>query len=164
MKVKVDIIFSRNKKIGSFIIRFATDHFNLFLHPTPSHVALLIENRWIFESTFKNGVRIIPFEHWKKENEICYKHYLGEYEYGQIKKLFRELLSKKYDWPGVLFLGICIILNKFFNTKLPKCNILESDQKYFCTEVIEKLLNTDLSMVSPSQLMNKLLDLKEKIV
>ncbi|MEO0271688.1 MAG: hypothetical protein ABIM30_01190 [candidate division WOR-3 bacterium] len=157
--VNVCVLFSKNNKIGSKFISRLTKHLNNKKSITPSHVALLIENRWVFESTFEKGIKITPFSTWSScGNEIVHLHYLGEYKYHTIKTLYRSLGGRKYDWLGVIYLGIKIALNKLFGCPIGNKNLLENPNKYFCTEVLEYFINKDLSMTSPVELMVYLLE------
>lgn len=161
-KVTVHYLFSKNKKIGSRAIAWGTKHRNETKRETPSHIALLINNKWVFESTLETGIRIIGYNEWKTINtevaKICDNN---THDYSEIKEMFKELKNKKYDWCGVLFLTLCLIPNKLFGTKMPKDNKFAQDHKYFCCEVIGKLLDVDYDMKCPIDIMN---DLKGRIL
>lgn len=161
--VSVSIIFSKNDKFGSHLIRIFTDQFNDTLYQTPSHVALLIENRWVFESTAEKGIVITPFEKWSENNTACLIKFLGQVEYAHLKALYRRLEGCKYDWPGVIYLALFVLLNRLFKTSIPAKNCLESRNKYFCTEVIEELIKKDLSMTTPVELMLDIIENKVQL-
>lgn len=140
MRVKVHYLFSKNEKIGSKLISWGTKH----LHQEgkiPSHIALLVDERWVIESTLFTGVRIIPYSKWLKINEEVAKipcpH--KKMEYSKIKKIFKEIKNKKYDWPGVLYLTWRILINKYFNEPIPTVNLWENPNKYFCSEAVAKI-------------------------
>lgn len=156
--VSVFVLFSKNDRIGSKIIRFFTKNENKYKIPTPSHVALLIDERWVFESTAEKGIHITPYSKWLNNNEICFITYLNDYPYEFIKKLYRSLDQKKYDWLGLIYLSIWTVLNRLFCVSLPERNCLERSDKYFCTEVLEHLIDKDLSMYSPTKVMIHLID------
>ena len=159
MKVSVSILFSKNKKIGSRLIRFFTNHFSeLKQEEVPSHVALLINNRWVHESTLETGVRIISYPKWMELNEEVFKIDYAKLDYSILKDLYRETDNKKYDWMGVIYLGFFCGLTKLFRfIKKPKKNLMASKNRYFCTEVIGKLIKDDMDMTSPVELRDKLI-------
>ena len=66
-KIKVHYLFSKNKKIGSKLIAWGTAH-RCDVDDVPSHVAILVEERWVYESTLSSGVRVIPYKKWKEIN------------------------------------------------------------------------------------------------
>lgn len=139
MKVKVHYLFSKNHKIGSKFICWGTKH--LVKQEECSHIAILVNNRWVFESTLETGVRIVSYSKWKEINiEIdkipCIQTHR---EYSEVKKIFKDIQNKKYDWPGILYLGFYIFLNKYFKINIPKINKWQNNDKYFCCEAVEKL-------------------------
>lgn len=75
--MKIYYLFSRNKKIGSRLISWASSLLVKDLDKVPSHAALLIdcENgiQLVVESVLDSGVRIVPYITWQKINEECYK-------------------------------------------------------------------------------------------
>jgi len=66
--MKVDYLFSRNKKIGSKIISWASGLLIKDLEKVPSHVAILLDEHLVMESTLTTGVRAVPYSYWKKIN------------------------------------------------------------------------------------------------
>ena len=156
MKIKVHYIFSKNKKIGSKIISWGTNHLepNISDEDTPSHVAILVNERWIFESTLESGVRRIAYEEWLKINRE-----VGKFESKEDKTiedvlhLFRQIKDKKYDYKGIIFFGWRLFLNKAFKTPIPKDNKWQSKDAYFCCEVLGTLLNIEYEMTAPVQIM-----------
>lgn len=158
MVVTIDYLFSKNYKIGSKLISWGTKHLTN-IEDVPSHVAILVNNRWVHESTLDSGVRVISYSEWLNIN-IEVKKITGKpTEYRVIKNIFKDIKNKKYDWLGVTYLGLCLIPNKAFNVKLPAVNKWQDNDKYFCTEAVEKLIGlSDCSMKSPVQLLNELLN------
>ena len=108
MKVKIHYLFSKNKKIGSSFISWGTTHLSNRKN-IPSHIALLVNERWVFESTLDTGIRVIPYKKWLEINEEVAKIAcdLVKREYSEIKAIYKDIQNKKYDWLGVSFLGIC---------------------------------------------------------
>ncbi len=152
MKVSVTYIFSKNNKIGSKIIRWATSHLKTQNYDTPSHAAILVNHRWVHESTLESGVRVVSIDEWSKQNVIvCSISCPVERDYEEIKKYFGVIRNKKYDWLGVIYLGFYILLSRYFGIKIPDKNKWQSDNKYFCTEVIGYMINEDFDMKSPTE-------------
>lgn len=160
MKVKVHYLLSKNNKIGSRFIAWGTKHLTPEIKDTPSHIAVLINERWVHESTLETGVRVISYKKWLEINkEVAKVRCAQEYrEYNEIKEIYRSIQNKDYDWLGVLYLGIHVCLNKFFGKKLPKTNKWQKDNKYFCSEAAEKLTGIpSTGMETPTQFLRKLL-------
>lgn len=159
MKVDVHYLFSRNKKIGSKLISWGTKHLQPEISDTPSHIAILINNRWVHESTLDSGVRVISYTKWLEINEEIDKIQcpIGPRDYSEIKTIFKEIKGNKYDYLGVTYLGISLGANKFLGTSIPETNKWESKDKYFCCEAVEKLTGLNsTSMKAPVQLMVEL--------
>jgi hypothetical protein len=158
MKVKIDILFSRNCKIGSRLISWASSK-TAPLYPTPSHVAILVNSKWVFQSTLEKNVHIISYKEWLTINEQLYQIDIQEdHEFSQIKALFRSLEGKKYDWGGIAYYSIRWALNQGFGLRMPKTNIFQSKDKYFCCEVAGMLLKQDFSMDNPADVYFKLIN------
>ena len=160
MKVKVEYLFSKRNQIGSKFISWGTKELLALLPDVvPSHVSVLLNGRWVFESTFSTGVRVISYKKWKEINEevariTCRK----DRKYSEVKKIYQEIRNKKYDWPGVIYFGWRVALKKYFKIPIPKNNKWESEDRYFCTEAVGRLIdNKKYSMTAPVQLLEKLL-------
>ena len=152
MEVSVHYLFSKNSLIGSKIISWGTSH----LHntpETPSHIAVLINHRWVFESTMNSGIRILTYKKWLKINKEVAKIPGDKREYVDIKKIFRAVKNKKYDKLGVAYLSYHIALNKFFKKEIPERNKWEDPNKYFCCEAVAKLTDNYYSMKAPVDIM-----------
>ena len=161
MKVTIDYLFSKNNKIGSRLIRWGTAHLapEIDYSNVPSHVAILINNRWVFESTLSSGVRVIVYSKWLEINEevskIPYQH--KEVEYKHIKKIFKDINQKKYDWAGVSYLGLQLGKNKFLNLEISRINKWENKDRYFCSEAVATLIGMENhSMKAPVQMLDYL--------
>lgn len=155
MKVNVSLIFSNNNLIGSKLIRVITNHFlkGTSFSEVPSHVSVLINDRWVHESTITDGVVISSIDKWSLKNNVVKIVPIDSIDYKFIKQKVRIIKNKKYDYLGALYLGLCCLLNKWFGTKLPTFNKWESHNRYFCTELVEVVLETYLSMAAPSYLL-----------
>lgn len=122
----------------------------------PSHVAILVKGRWVHESTLSTGVRVISYSEWLKLNEQLGRIEGQDMEYRDLKNKFKEIKDKKYDWFGVIYFGYRVILKMLFNSPLPKKNKWQSEDKYFCCEVLGDLIGIDYEMICPGQIMREL--------
>ena len=151
MKVRINYLFSRNQKVGSKIISWAGSKL-VNLDKNPSHVALLIKDKWVFESTLDSGIRIIGYKEWSNINEELAKIDGGERDFSEIKDLYKKLEGCKYDWSGIIYYAIRFSIKYLLNIRIPKTNIFDSKGKYFCCEVIGKLNNKNYSMSHPAEI------------
>lgn len=158
MKVQATLLFSKNNKIGSKCITWLCHHQNKFSHiiETPSHVALVLQKRWVFEAVVGKGVVVQSFDKWSANNIVCHFIDLGQCEYQDIADEFRKIKSKPYDYIGAFYLGLCLLLNKFIRIPIPRNNLLECKRCYFCSEAVGAILNKNLSMTTPTALMCEL--------
>lgn len=140
--------------IGSKIISYGSAHLEPKM-PKASHVAVLINERWVHEATGA-GVTISSYDKWSQQHEEVNRIQLKSREYQEIADQFRSIQGKKYDYLGVFFLGLCIIPT-FLGRKLPKKNMWESKHKYFCCEVLGYLTGMYYGMSSPVQIMGSLM-------
>lgn len=157
MKIdKLEYLFSKNNLIGSKAISWGTAHLNETQYKTPSHVAVLINDFLVIESTMGSGVSLIPYENWKKKHEVvCKVPCPANRKWDDVIKGTFKLWGKKYDFKGVLFYTYHVLKNKFFKSKIPNKNQWESDSKFFCVELIENITGESYEMTSPVQLMNQ---------
>lgn len=160
MKVRVFLLFSRNKKIGSRFISWLTNHRNNTKFMTPSHIALLLNNKWVFESTCDKNVNVVSLNKWKQIHEICHFDELGIFEYQDIANIIRLIRGRRYDFLGAFYLGVRLLLNKFFKLSIGSKNYFESKNAFFCTEILSKIINKNLSMYSPADILSNLDELK----
>lgn len=152
--MKVEYLFSRNKKIGSRLIAWAARFEKLGLDKNPSHIAVLINEELVIESTLGTGVRIIPYSHWKTINEQLHRIPCTE-EYRSSKRTLSSafrLWGKKYDWSGIAYFGYCFLRLIISKIPLPKENKWQKSNKYFCTEYAGSLTGQDFSMHSPARI------------
>lgn len=154
--VKVQYLFSQSDLIGSKAIVWGTKHQYPDLKPSeiPSHVAILINNKWVFQSTLEDGVHVMGYKAWKEINREVKKLNCAETRYYEdIKAMFKELKGQKYDWGGVVYMGLHLAKQKLFRTELPSENKWHDKDKYFCCEVMAKMTGLDYQMTSPVQVM-----------
>lgn len=152
--MKIHYLFSRNKKIGSKIISWAAKFENTGLEQLPSHVAILMNDSWVIESTFASGVRVVPYFKWKQINEELYKiPCVQDYRSSEeVMQLALDLWGKKYDWLGILYFSVCYIKLIVKKIPLPTINKWQSKDRYFCTEYAATLSGEDFSMKSPARI------------
>ncbi len=156
MKVSLDILFSKNDKLGSKLISWASSK-TVSMCEVPSHVAILVNKKWVFQSTLEKNVHIMSYKEWLTINEELYSVHISEnFEFDEIKTLFRSLEGKKYDWGGILFYAAAWTVNQVFGLKFPKKNLFQSKNRYFCCEVAGIILKQDYSMTNPAQVYIKL--------
>lgn len=160
MKInKLEYLFSYNGKVGSKTIVWGTKHQNKTEHKTPSHVAILINDFLVIESTMFTGVRIIPYSIWIKKNKIAHRIACPQKRsWDEVMGSVFKIWGKSYDYKGILFFGWALFKNKFFKTPLPKKNKWESDDSFFCVEIIENITGETYEMTSPVDLMNSFCD------
>lgn len=126
------------------------------IYPTPSHTALLVNERWVHESTGKLGVKVMSYDKWSELHTEVGRVFLQEIEYQKIADKYREISGKPYDYLGVAYLGLCVIPT-FFGFSLPEKNKWESPSKYFCCEALGFLTGHYYGMSTPVQCMAKLI-------
>ena len=157
MNVKVRYIFSRNKKIGSRLISWGTKHLQPEVKPTASHVAILVNEKYVFESTLETGIRVITYKRWKQLNEELYSvECIQDWTMQDLKDLYRPLKLKKYDYMGIVYFSYRIALNILFKKPIPKINLFNHTDRYFCCEVISEMTGVSYEMTSPVELYYKL--------
>lgn len=133
--MKIHYLFSKNSKLGSRLISWASGLLLPEMQNVPSHVAVLIDDHFVVESTFATGIRCIPFSEWLKLNQICYIiKEPKEKSMDEIHAVFSSVWGKSYDWPGILFFALCFIRHFLFKTKFPYDNKWQDNNRYFCTE------------------------------
>ena len=157
MEVSVHYLFSRRDLIGSKTISWGTKHLYPEFKKTPSHVAILVNNRWVHESTLDSGIRVMSYEKWLDINdEVAKIACEREWEYASIKDLFKSLRGKKYDWAGIIYLGLWMVPSKLLHIAIPNNNILECPDRYFCSEVMGYMLGSNYDMKAPVQILKEL--------
>jgi hypothetical protein len=153
-------LFSRNQKIGSKLISWASGLIVKDLEKIPSHVALLVEledskEHLVVESVLGCGVRIIPYSRWLNLNEQCYKidsHY-NEDQVNTVMAQIGNLWAKKYDWLGLIYFSWRFALHILLNIEFSDVNKLHSKNRFLCTELMGKLKGYDkYSMTTPAKM------------
>lgn len=159
--MKIQYVFSRNKKCGSKLIAWGSalfpSHVTNLKNGIPSHVAVLIDDKFIAESVLTSGVRIVPYKKWASFNEELYR--FDRTQKGEcINCLLNEMWGKKYDWFGILYFAYSMSKHLIFNSSLPCKNKWERENYFFCTEFAARLGDYNYSMTTPAKLCNDLLE------
>jgi hypothetical protein len=158
--MKIDYLFSRNKKLGSKLIAWGSGLFKTHiknLNQIPSHVAILLNDTIVIESTLTTGVRMIPYNKWKNINEELYK--IPRQGKGEcIKCLLFEVWGKKYDYYGIIYFAAFMFRHLVCGAPLPEKNKWERENYFFCTEFAARLEGYNYSMTTPAKLCNDLLE------
>lgn len=168
MDCKLYYLFSRNQKIGSKLIAWASGLLVKDLSKVPSHMAILIEQEGyeslVFESTLDSNVRILPYTNWLKINEECYKIECPNPRFNsEIFTQVNALWGKKYDWLGIAFFVLCFLAHILFKLPFPKENAWQSDDKYFCNELGGEIAGyRKYSMVTPAKMCSDFLKIVGK--
>lgn len=164
--MELSYIFSRNKKIGSRAIAWASSLIIKDMKKVPSHVALLIELedkkiQLVVESVLEQGFRIVPYKAWLTINEQCYIIPETNKTLEDVVKAITPLWNKKYDWYGIAYFGYCFVKHFLFKSPFPKVNILQKEDRFFCTEAVAEISGYEKSdMVTPAKMCRDLLILK----
>lgn len=152
----IKFLFSKNSKIGSYIIRFGSywiDDYGFTFNNTPSHVAILIDDTYVVESVMHGGVRIIPYNKWLEINTEIMK-IKADNIVECPRDLMFEMWGKPYDIKGLLYFSIIILKYKLLKTPIPEKNKCEQEHAYFCTEFASRIYDGDTgSMRTPAELM-----------
>ena len=157
--MKIDYLFSRNKKIGSKLISWAAKYENLGIKENPSHVAILLNGDLVIESVLGSGVRIVPYSKWQEINEELYKIPCPKWRSSaSITKTLMDLWGKKYDWKGIIFFSVAYIKLLLWKIKMPNKNLWERKSYLFCTEFAGILTDSYYGMTSPAKLCKELLE------
>jgi hypothetical protein len=161
-------LFSRNQKVGSRVISWASGLLVKDLEKVPSHMAVLIEQdgyeSLVFESTLDANVRILPYKNWLQINEECYKiECIKKRTNSEVFTHVHNLWGKKYDWGGIAFFAICFIKHILFKIPFPKENAWQTDDKYFCNELGGVIVGYGkYSMVTPAKMCSDFLKMVGK--
>lgn len=146
-------IFSHNDQLGSRLISWGTWKFdstvqsNISRDYVPSHVAVLLDNQFVIESTMLSGVRIIPYSAWKKINIELYSvpdiNRTSEF----VEDHLMSIWGKRYDWLGITFFALKLLFKR-----LPKENKWQNSKTFFCTEFAGRLSGKNYSSTTPAGL------------
>lgn len=153
-------IFSKNRKIGSQLIRWSlgepVSHFAVVFDEWPKGYGIL------FHAHF-SGVSIEWFNDWQRHNEIVYAYTpvnkaqpLPEEE--DIYQIFvKRFYGKGYDAMAFTYWVKCLFLHKLFGFPIPTKNEWGDPRKYLCYEIYEGLSDLPflgLPSISPEQMIS----------
>lgn len=155
MIVTVDALFSHNNMIGSKLIACGTSYLAPKC-PKTSHVAILVNKRWVHESTGHAGVSVLSYDRWASVHTEVARIPIQNMEYQELADHFRNIAGKKYDYAGVFYLGLRIAANLIFKRPIPAHNSWENPLKYFCCEVLGYITGQDYDMSAPVQILDRL--------
>jgi hypothetical protein len=97
------------------------------------------------------------YKEWLKiNNEVAKIRCTQTRYYEDIKAMFKSLKGRKYDWGGVIYLGLWLGINKVSGHPIPTNNAWHSDSKYFCCEIMAKMTQVDYQMTTPVAVMMEL--------
>lgn len=113
----VTVVFATNNKPASLIIK-------LFTLSNWSHVAILDDEGYIFDSTSLSGVRRIHFDEWKAHYKDLDFTIFPVKNRRDVFEWLHSQVGKKYDVLGIF----SFILRKNYEDK----------NKYFCSELVAK--------------------------
>lgn len=152
--MKVEYVFSRRDKWGSKLIAWGSSYEKLDIKDMPSHVGVLLNGDIVVESTFFSGVRLVPYSEWLQLNEELYRLPCAQ-EYRSsddtLKKAF-SLWGRGYDWAGIMYFAWSFLMLILFDKPMPKRNLWQKYDKYFCTEFVAMLVDEDFSMSTPAKI------------
>lgn len=151
--MKIEYLFSKNNKLGSRLIAWAAKYEHLGLEDNPSHIAILINEMFVLESTLTTGVRIIPYQSWLKINTPVAKLPSGIANGKAARDILISKWGAKYDWLGLLYFALQYIKLICFKKDMDAINKWESSEKMFCTEYASLLSGQNLSMKSPARVL-----------
>lgn len=157
--MKVHYLFSRNEKIGSKLIAWSSSLFVKDLEKIPSHIAILIDEKFVIEAVLESGVRIVPYKKWKEINQELYKieaPYRNDMEHVVNNSLY-EVWGKGYDYIAILYFAMRLTGLILFKIKLPKNNRWSSSKKFFCSEFAARISNRNYSMTTPAKICSDML-------
>lgn len=157
MIINVKYLFSKQDKIGSRLISWASGKLLPHINPVPSHIAVLINNKFVFESTLDKGVHISFYNKWREKNNLLYLlNDTKQYDMSQIKGIYKPMIGKKYDYTGIMYFSIRFLLKFMFNYTIPSLNKWQNKNRYFCCEAVGELLEIPYEMRTPAKMYEEL--------
>jgi hypothetical protein len=153
--MKVEYLFSSRPKSGfSRAISWASAKEGYILQEYPSHMAVLLDETMVVESTLLTGVRIIPYTKWKEINEELYKIPCIHKDRDSRDTLTKatQIWGRGYDWIGILYFAWRFLGLLLLKKELPAHNHWENKDRFFCTEYAGSLTDQNLSMKTPAKI------------
>ena len=156
MDIQISYLFSRRPKFFSKVIAWGTklairDFKNS--NKVPSHTAYLINNRFVVESVFEGGYRVMPYTQWKQINDVIAVIPAGTRSMDDLKARTRRFEGRSYDVGGALYLAFRMLLKITLRIPVPKHNRLHKPDRFFCCELVAEVEGEDYGMKSPGHIM-----------
>lgn len=139
----VKVVFTRNKTLGSWLIRQVTKE-------DVSHCAIMY-NDTVLHSTSKYGVHFTSRKNFLAKNQVIRSAYLKNRK--SLIRVAGENAGKGYDYLAFLQLA----LRYLFPSLTPKVSLWEISGMFLCTELIsETVLPDNERLLTPHQLYKEL--------
>lgn len=146
----IEIGFTRSDYYMSKLIRSITGE-------PVSHCVIILDGMWVVHSNFY-GVHVEHIYNFQKHSEIVYKILLPNSKLEEFYTKFDKFNGNGYDFGGMIFLGLSLVLRKHFPKYVPKQNLWQQSGMFMCTEFITELVdNKEDSLITPYQLYQKIL-------
>lgn len=134
--VKMEIVFSSNKTIDSWLVR-------TFTKSKASHVSLRFsgdESKWMVDATPTKGVWPGWWDTFTKKNKVVARYGIRNIDEEILENItdqtMDEMVGKGFDYFGVIGLAIVVLVKLIFKKDIK--NFLGSNKVFFCTEFLLK--------------------------
>lgn len=145
--MSVQVLFCSSGSVLSEAIKYFTEE-------PVSHVALLVDKKWVVHSNLR-GVHVQIYSNFLKTYDI-YAMTDPVPTDTPIELLLAENSFKGYDVLAILYLGLRFFLKKVLKFRLPKVNLWQSTGMYMCTEWVSFVLEgSEDSTITPYGLYKK---------
>ncbi|MCK5450543.1 MAG: hypothetical protein KAI70_02110 [Candidatus Omnitrophica bacterium] len=136
MKAGDILLFKAEKDFLSLIIAWGTNS-------KYTHVAVCVspEMNLAIEALTKGGVRARDIRKIKQDVDIFRVKEDSSYDVTNTVSYLVNKLNLKYDYTGVIFLGILKLIAKIFKPLKKVTNKWQKDEDYFCSELCYKAFN-----------------------
>lgn len=143
--MKIKILFTTRDNFFSNLIKDITNE-------PISHCAIEIPDKDIVIHSNYRGVHIESSNGFRKNNKVVYE--LISIEDVNVSIVENEF--KPYDYAAFIFLGISLILRKYFKISMSKSNLWNTTGM-MCTEWVTNVVDSKIdSMITPLNLYKKL--------
>lgn len=162
------LLFSKNNKIGSYLIRWGTEG-------DCSHFAVEFDDCFVLQSNMKQGVNALSSNEFFQHNELVHsiQYNLTLEQEEQIYKVMIKKLAGKVSWDfmAALFWMKEIIKHRIFDSPIPKVNAWGDPNRMMCIELASQLPDwifagnkpESLDLMSPQTLFHVLDSVKDKV-
>lgn len=151
------ILFTKNNKIGSRLIRWGTEG-------DCSHFSVEFDGCVIMQSNFEFGVNITSSNEFFKHNEIVHelKFDLSLEQEDEVWQALCKTIAGKveYDYAAMAYWALMVFKHRIFGSEYPKTNKWNDAKKFMCVELSLALPDfifgndkpADIDFVSPQTL------------